>query len=106
MASPLATSINLTWEQPKGSADVVDSYEISYNFTVDECSGDEGNFPLVTVMLSGSLRNYTIMNSPTTPVEEDSTYSISLTALNSVGRSAMTIITNVTTNTAGVYHYS
>ena len=84
----------------------MDSYEISYSFTIDECSVDHGNFPPVTVMLSGSLRNYTITNSSTTPVEEDSTYSISLTALNSVGRSAMTVITNVTTNTAGVYHYS
>ena len=84
----LATSISLTWDQPQRSADAVDSYEINYSYTVIECGSERGNFPAVTVPVSdSSLRSYTITNSPTTPVEEDSSYSISLTAVNSVGRS-------------------
>ena len=106
VASALATSISLTWEQPQG-ADAVDSYEINYNFTVDECTGG-GNFPPVTVMVAdGSLRRYTIIKSSTTPVEEDSTYFISLIALNSLARSTATTISgNVTTDTAGVLYHS
>ena len=72
---------------------------MSYNFTVHECSGDEGKFPPVTVMLNGSTRSYTIINSSTTPVEEDSTYSILLTAVSGVVRSTTTSII-VTTTTA------
>ena len=55
---------------------------MSYNFTVHECWGesDAYNFSHVSVTLSGSLRNYTIVKTPATPVEEDSTYTISLTA--------------------------
>ena len=88
----LPTSISLMWEQPQG-ADAVDSYEISYNFTVNECSGDEDNFPPVTaIVIDGSLRSHTITNSTMTPVEEDSIYYISLTAANSVGRSEATIV--------------
>ena len=88
----MATSISLTWEQPRG-ADAVDSYEIKYNFTIDECSGH--NFPLVTVMLNNHLqRSYIITNSSTTPVEEDSTYSISLTAIYNAGRSTATTVTS------------
>ena len=83
------TSITLTWEQPEG-ADAVHGYEINYCYNVIEClrDGDTQPFPSVTVTLNnGSLRSYTIMNSSTTPVEEDSQFTISITAVNSVGRS-------------------
>ena len=97
----LATSINLTWNQPQG-ADAVDSYEINYSYTVIECATEEGFFPAVTVReVDGSLRSYTIMNSSTTPVEEDSIYSISLTAVNSVGRSESSNTVMVTTPETG-----
>lgn len=79
----------------------MDSYEISYNFTVNECSDGEHS---VTVMITdGSKRIYTIKNSSNTSVEEDSTYSISLTAVNRVARSTPTSIpSTVTTKTAGI----
>ena len=106
MATPLTTSISLTWDQPQAD-DAVDIYEINYSFTVNECSGNEGNFQPVTVMLADrSLRSYTIMNSSTSRVEEDSTYSISLTAVNSVERSTATTIMAVATDTAGVFCHS
>ena len=83
------TSITLTWEQPEG-ADAVDGYEINYSYDVIECVSDGSTRPFspVTVTLNnGSLSSYTIMNSHMTPVEEDSQYTISITAVNSVGRS-------------------
>ena len=83
-ASAEATSISLTWEQPP-HFDGVESYEITYNYTVHECkAGSDQDFSTVNVhvTLSGFLQNYTILNSTATPVEEDSTYSISLTAAN------------------------
>ena len=65
-------------------------YEINYCYNVIEClsDGDTQPFPPVTVFINnGSLRNYTVMNSPTTPVEEDSQYIISITAVNSLAQS-------------------
>ena len=57
--------------------------------------------PQVTVTLSSSQNNYTIVNGPNTPVEEDSDYSISLFAVNSVGRSSAARVL-VTTPEAGM----
>lgn len=59
---------------------------MNYNFTVHECWVESGayNFSRVNVMLRipGSLRNYIITKSYSTPVEEDSVYAITLTATN------------------------
>ena len=98
MGTPTAvTSITLTWMQPGGPE--VESYEINYSYILNECSGVRD--PQVTVTLSNSsLRSYTIENGPETPVEEDSEYSISLIAINSVGRSPASD-TRVTTDEAG-----
>ena len=106
MATVLPTFITLTWEQPQESeAGAVEDYEINYSFTVNECRGDERIFQTVTVLLNGSLRSYKIMNSPTTPVEEDSTFSISITAINSVGRSEPSNTIIVITPEAGEPRY-
>ena len=79
------TSITLTWEQREG-ADAVDIYEINYEYSVNECFG--GTFPAVTVMgINGSLRSYTLTNSVSSPVQEDSSFFLTLTAVNSVTRS-------------------
>ena len=42
-------------------------------------------------MIEGSLRNYTLENSTATPVEENSTYTIFLSAINSNGASDTSI---------------
>ena len=69
----------------------MDRYEIIYDHIVNECGG-MGSFPTVTVVLDdGSLRRYTLTNSTSTPVEEDSMYFISLRAVNSVTRSDTTM---------------
>ena len=80
------------------------SYEINYSYDVIECVRDRDTrpFPPVTVTLNnGSLRSYTISNSPTTPVEEDSRYTISITAVNSVGGSGPSNMAFTTTADAG-----
>ena len=103
VSSPTPTSITLIWEQPEG-ADAVDGYEISYDRVVIEC-GDVGNFRTVTVILnSGSLRSYTLTNSSSTPVEEDTRHFITLRAVNSVTRSDATMASPypITTADAGL----
>ena len=101
----LATSISLTWDQPLG-AEAVDRYEITYSFVVRECVRDNDNRPFhpdtVTVN-DGSQRSYTIMNGSTTPVEEDSEYTISIRAVNSLEISAESSNATTTTASAGKY---
>ena len=87
----LATSISLTWDQPQGSADAVDSYEINYSFTVNNCP-DLGKISRDSID-AGSMTTYTLTDSPDTPVEEDSEYTISVTAFNSAGRSEAASVT-------------
>ena len=102
MAIGMTTSIRLTWEQPEGS---VDSYILNYQFTVNQCSGNEGVFPPVQkVIADGSLREYTMENSADTPVEEDSTYSsITLRAMNTVDTSEPSNSATANTMTAGKF---
>ena len=81
----------------------MDSYEINYQYIVDECISEGGSFPPVTAMVNnGSLRSYTLTNSVSTPVEEDSLFSISLTAVNNVDRSAPSESVMTTTVEAGI----
>ena len=83
----------------------MNGYEINYSYQVIECiyDGDTRPFPPVTVFMNnGSLRSYTIMNSRTTPVEEDSQYTISITAVNSVERSGPSNMAFTTTADAGL----
>ena len=91
-----ATSISLTWNQQGGS--VVDSYEINYSYIIGECG--VANPPVNFTLADGSQRSYIIVNDSDTPVEEASVYSVSLTAINSVGRSTPSN-TQVTTSEAG-----
>ena len=81
--APQAKSLHLEWQQSDG-ADAVESYKIKYCFSVNECN-DEHNFSCFTIHLTnGSLRSYDITDNNDHPVEEDSTYNISVIAVNSV----------------------
>ena len=51
----------------------------------------------------GALRSYTIMNTPTSPVDEDSNYLITVTAVNSVTESNPSNTAFTTTAEAGKY---
>ena len=83
----------------------MDRYTIYYEYSVTQCSGNEGNFqPVTTTINDGSLRTYTIENSDSTPVEEDSMYTtISLRAVNDVDTSKPSNIATTTTGQAGEY---
>jgi hypothetical protein len=76
VADGTTTTIHLIWEQPEGSEHAVDSYEAIYTYVIEECLSEGGNFPWVPVTArfgnNGSLRSYTLTNSSSTPVEEDS----------------------------------
>ena len=102
VATPMTTSIRLTWNPPGGTDDVpVNSYEINYEYSVIQCSGEGGSFPPITIrMIDGSLREYTIENSTITPVEEESKYNIILRAVNPVDTSEPSNIARATTTIA------
>ena len=88
-----STSITLTWSQPTG--DIVDSYIITYSFTIRVCGVPGGS----TVMVGGSSREYTL-----TDLEENSDYTISITARNEAGDSPPTTTIMATTSRAGNYY--
>ena len=108
ISSTTPTSITLTWEQSEASAGAVDSYLLYYEYTVNQCSGDEGDFPpVIATIADGSLREYTIENSADTPVEEDSDYStITLRAVNVVDTSEPSNSVMATTGIASEYCYA
>ena len=81
-------SVRLTWSQ--SSLDVVVNYIISYRRTA-RC-----NAPLGSRTISGSLRMYTL-----TGLEEDITYEITITAMNT--RNSMSATTSTTTLAAGKF---
>lgn len=91
-----STSITITWNQ-NTSSDVI-RYELRYNFTIRECEIRSDNIEVG--MINGSLRNYTLENSTETPVEEDSDYTIFLSAINFDGASDSSI-TEVSTQGSG-----
>ncbi len=91
-ASPMATSIDLTWVQPTG--DMVESYLISYTFSINGCPGEDDT--RMIPLSDGTTRQYTISG-----VEEDARYTISITAMNGAGSNhPATIMT--TTPIAGI----
>ena len=95
-----ATLIALAWEYPGGPE--IDSFEINYIYIINECTMRS---PPVSISISNSSqRSYTIVNGPSTPVEEDSEYSIALTSINSVGRSS-SVNVRITTPETGIMVY-
>ena len=80
----------------------MDSYEIRYEYSVNECSSEGGNFLSITVAVNnGSLRRYTLTNGASIQVEEDSFFFIALIAINSVTRSDPTPPVHIMTADAG-----
>lgn len=95
-----STSISISWQDD----DTVDHYEIQYNFTVRECANDM-DMQITSIGPQMIMANsYVLLNGTETRVEEDSNYSISLTAVNSIGKSQATIITNMTLEAGKVVH--
>ena len=97
----LATSISLSWEQPLG-ADAVNSYQINYNYTINECSRDSVGQIMQGSVNVGNVRTYNLSNSSQISVEEDSVYSITVTAVNNVVSSIPSATRMTTTAPAGM----
>ena len=86
-----ATTLSLSWTQP-GSA--VDSYTVSYTYTIRRC----GSGPISgSVEISNSNARSVMLDN----LEEDSDYSITLTA-NSGTIQLDSNVVSATTNTAGI----
>ncbi len=83
-----ATAITITWTQ---SSDIfIDRYEVSYMYTIRRCSASPGQGMNT---LSGSARSYNLMS-----LNEDSTYTITVTAINDEGSGSNTITPNTSTS--------
>ncbi len=83
-----ATSITIAWTQ---SSDIfIDRYEVSYMYTIRRCSASSGQGMNT---LSGSARSYNLMS-----LNEDSTYTITVTAINDEGSRSSTITANTSTS--------
>lgn len=83
-ASPGTTSLDLAWTQPPGEP--VDSYLITYNYTVRGCDATGGGSSNVT---SGD--NETLISA-----EENADYTISISARNGAGESESVIVMTTT----------
>ena len=90
--SETATSITIFLRFATGS--VVTSYEVMWQTDIGGCSGDSNMGS--TIITDGSIASYDI-----TRLEEDSTYSITVTASNSVGSSAVSNTVTAMTMEAG-----
>ena len=77
-------SISISWNQQ--NQDVVTRYEINYSYTVNHCP-QYRPVQNTIVNVSGSMRIYTLLNTSENPIEEDSIYTITITAINPAGRS-------------------
>ena len=88
--SPQSTNISLTWSQSLG--DMVDSYQISYSFTIRGCGEVGGD------NVSTSSREYTL-----TGLEENSDVTIYITAMNGAGSSPPANITVKTLTDGRLY---
>ena len=95
VTSTTATTISLSWSVPSGS--VVDSYEVMWQRdTSGDCSDeDEGSMSIT----DGST-SYMI-----TGRQEDSSYSITVTAVNAAGSSEVSDTVTDTTGEAGYYFF-
>ena len=89
-ATATSTTINLNWTQSGSS---VDSYTVSYTYTIRQCgSGPVSGSEEIS---NGNARSFTL-----TDLEEDSDYTITLTAISAAGQlTSNQISTN--TDTAG-----
>ncbi len=83
-----ATSITITWTQ--SSNIFIDRYEVSYMYTIRRCSASPGQGMNIT---SGSARSYNLMS-----LNEDSTYTITVTAINDEGSRSSTITADTSTS--------
>ena len=88
-----ATSITITWTETTTTN--IDSYEVTYSYTVRRCSAPAG--PAMTDTVTSTSRSHTLMN-----LNKDSTYTITVRNINGATSNMSTITAN--TATAGNHH--
>ena len=81
--STTATSISLSWSLTSAGL-VVDSYEVMWE--TDDIGGCSGGSDMDSTTITGGSTSYDIMG-----LEEDSSYTITVTASNSAGSSEDTV---------------
>ena len=86
MTSTTATTISLSWSIPSGS--VVDSYEVMWQ---RDTSGDCPDEDEDSMSITDGSTSYMI-----TGLEEDSSYSITVEAINSIGMATSNTATGMT----------
>ena len=79
--------MNLSWD----ATGFIDRFEIAYNYTINMCL--EIGEHLVVNISNGSVRSYTLRD-----LSEDSNYSITVTAINTVGSTNDTIVEDTLTS--------
>ena len=86
-----ATTLTINWTV----SGVIDQFEVTYNYTINRCSVPRLTFSSLTVNISnGSMRSHTLRD-----LNEDSNYTINVTAVNAAGSTMATI--TAATMTAG-----
>ena len=91
-AAPLYTSIYFTWSVPQN--EIIEYFELSYSYSIKGCRGLGSN---QTINVEKILREYYL-----TGLEENSEFVITLTAVNTAGRSPPASF-EVATLTAGEF---
>ena len=77
-----ATTLTITWTV-SGS---IDRFEVTYSYTVNRCSAPQGA-PCTDTISDGSMRSHTLRD-----LNEDSSYTITVRAINSAGSTMATIM--------------
>ena len=79
VTTPTATTLPITWT----AYGFVDRFQITYNYTVNGCLEIGGP---ITVNIDGVIRSYTLED-----LNEDSSYTITVAAVNAAGTTTATI---------------
>ena len=80
---------------------MVDSYTVSYTFSIKECVGIAKATGAVNEIINGTLRMYTLND-----LKANTDYAISISAVNGAGKSEMSNTVLISTDVAGVSHFS
>ena len=92
--SPTATTISLTWNMTGNI--FIEIFEISYSYTVTTCTAPAGS-GMVTIS-DGTRRSHTLNG-----LNEDSQYTITVTAINNQGQTMATTTASTDTSSENIY---
>ena len=84
-----ATNISITWNVT--AAIFIENFEVVYNYTINTCTAPPGSSSMDTIS-DGTMRFHNLSG-----LNEDSEYTITVRAINSVGSTNATIVINTTT---------